>query len=66
MTEAGAYEVPMDSAAKLVVEELKEELDPVTVHSRNMEEKAAQAHPPIVLCSCNNRSLTDLVRFVVQ
>ena len=42
-------EAPMDLAAKLVVEEQKAKLDPVTVHSRNMVEKPAKAHPPQVL-----------------
>ena len=45
LMEAGAHGVPMDLAAKLVVEEQKSELDPVTVHSRNMVAKPAQAHP---------------------
>ena len=35
----------MDLAAKLVVEEQKSKLDPVTVHSRNMVAKLAQGHP---------------------
>ena len=42
--EAGDPGAPMDLAAKLVVEEQKTELDPVTVHSHNMEVKPVQDH----------------------
>ena len=43
--EAGDPGAPMDLAAKLVVEEQKTELDPVTVHSHNMEVKRVQDKP---------------------
>ena len=43
--EAGDPGAPMDLAAKLVVEEQKPELDPVTVHSHNMEVKPVQDKP---------------------
>ena len=49
--EAGDPGAPMDLAAKLVVEEQKAKLDPVTVHSRNMVAKPAQAHPHWVLAA---------------
>ena len=42
-------EAPMDLAAKLVAEERKPKLDPVTIHSHNMGVKPAQAHPHQVL-----------------
>ena len=41
--ENGEDGVPMDPAALRVVEELKSELDPVTIHSHNMVVKLAQA-----------------------
>merc|ERR1719510_622093 len=44
LMEAGDPGPPMDLAAKLVVEEQKTELDPVTVHSHNMEVKPVQDH----------------------
>ena len=49
--EAGDPGAPMDLAAKVAVEELKAKLDPVTVHSRSMVEKPAQAHPHQVLAA---------------
>ena len=47
--EAGAHGAPTGPAAKLVVEEQKTELDPVTLHSHNMEVKPVQDKPQRVL-----------------
>ena len=47
--EAGAHGVPMDPAVKLVVEEQKAKLDPVTIHCHNMEVKPVQDKPQRVL-----------------
>ena len=40
--ENGEDGVPMDPAALRVVEELKSDFDPVTIHSHNMVVKLAQ------------------------
>ena len=45
---AGEPGAPMDPAVLHVVEEQKSKLDPVTVHSHNMEVKPALDHPHIV------------------
>ena len=49
MTEAGEPGAPMDPAVLHVVEELKSELAPVTVHSHNMVAKIVQDQPQRVL-----------------
>ena len=49
LMEAGALGVPMDHAVLRVVEELKSELAPVTVHSHNMVVKPVQDQPQQVL-----------------
>ena len=49
LMEAGAHGVPMDLAAKHVVEEQKAKLDPVTIHCHNMEVKPVQDKPQRVL-----------------
>ena len=46
--EAGAPGAPMDPAVVHVVEEQEQKVDPVTVHSHNMEVKTAMDHPHIV------------------
>ena len=47
--EAGVPGAPMDLAVKLVEEEQRSKLDPVTVQSRNMVAKPAQDQPLRVL-----------------
>ena len=48
LMEAGAPGAPMDPAVKHVAEEQERKVDPVTVHSHNMEVKPALDHPHIV------------------
>ena len=62
--EAGEAGVPTDPAVLHVVEELKPKLDPVTVHSHNMEVKPVPAHPQRVLAvaSIHVQSMEDGVR----
>ena len=49
--EAGEPGAPMDPAVLHVVEELKSELVPVTVHSHNMVVKPVQDQPQQVLAA---------------
>ena len=45
LMEAGAPGAPMDPAVVHVVEEQEQKVDPVIVHSHNMEVKPVQGHP---------------------
>ena len=60
--EAGEPGAPMDPAVLHVVEELKSELAPVTVHGLNMVVKPAEDHPQQVPAATQTRVHQYLVR----